>query len=304
MKSGMQFFGFSVSKSEWPAFRAELVKRDLYFEPSEAYDHVHVEVRCTPEEAHELDVMDLNPVDDIIQADTDIEFKFNSLDNRKYYELYSNLFHIITDGMNADLKNNIKEAFKLVGGRASVQVLSDNYIKYDGSVGSDYTIGGSIMLGHLEYDARRLAEDLTMAYFKTTEGKDIPCNTYEFMDWVKGEPITSATEIGNHLSGFKFDFIVVYNYSDSIWDIIENIVETVFNDNGCEVTGFDMDSVDYSDIPEYKEFDVIQAGVDFTWIEEYDSYAIEQQLRTAMKNAGYQVIGNPDFYSIEEWGWN
>lgn len=230
--------------------------------------------------------------------------KFAGFDRKKYYDLYVNLFRTITDGMNADLKNNIKKAFELVGGKCGIDYASDRYIKFDGIVYPDYTVGGSISLEYLEGDARRLAEDLTMASFRTTEGRDVSCNTYEFVDWITSEPVTSATKINKHLSGFKFDFIVMYNYSDNAWDTIKDIVETVFNANSCEVTGFDIDSVDYSDVPEYKEFEIAQAGVDFTWTAEYDSNAIEQQIRNAMQDAGYQVIGNPDFYSIEEWSWN
>lgn len=113
--------------------------------------------------------------------------KFEEFDKRKYYDLYINLFRTITDGMNAELKDNIKKAFKLVDGTARVNILSDNYIKYDGCVGADYTVGGSLMLNHLDYDARRLAEDLAIASFKTTEGKNVPCNTYEFVDWMLGD---------------------------------------------------------------------------------------------------------------------
>lgn len=113
--------------------------------------------------------------------------KFEYFDRQKYYNLYVNLFRTITDGMNADLKNNIKKAFELVGGKCGIEYASDRYIKFDGRVYPDYTVGGSISLEYLEGDARRLAEDLTMASFRTTEGKDVPCNTYEFIDWVLGE---------------------------------------------------------------------------------------------------------------------
>ena len=109
---------------------------------------------------------------------------FEQFDKRKYYKLYSDLFHTITDGMNADLPNNIKEAFNLVGGRCRIDYCSDRYIKFDGVVGDGYTVGGSISLEYLQGDARRLAEDLAMAYFKTTEGAGVDCNTYGFLDWI------------------------------------------------------------------------------------------------------------------------
>ena len=113
--------------------------------------------------------------------------KFVCFDRQKYYKLYVDLFRTITDGMNADLKNNIKKAFELVGGKCGIEYASDRYIKFDGRVYPDYTVGGSISLEYLEGDAKRLAEDLTMASFRTTEGKDVPCNTYEFVDWFLGD---------------------------------------------------------------------------------------------------------------------
>lgn len=113
---------------------------------------------------------------------------FVGYDRQKYYKLYVDLFHIITDGANADIPNNIKEAFKLVGGRAFyARAESPTYIKFDGMVGSDYTVGGNLSLNSLQGDARRLAEDLTMAYFRTTEGAKVPCNTYDFVNWFRDE---------------------------------------------------------------------------------------------------------------------
>ena len=55
----VKFYGFIVGKKEWPKFRKELVRRNLYFEPSECYGAVHIEVKCTYTEAHELDVVEL-----------------------------------------------------------------------------------------------------------------------------------------------------------------------------------------------------------------------------------------------------
>lgn len=109
---------------------------------------------------------------------------FEQFDKQKYYKLYSKLFRTITDGMNADLRNNIKAAFKLVNGRCGIDYYSDRYIKFDGVVGDSYTVGGSISLEYLQGDARRLAEDLAMAYFKTTEGAGVDCNTYGFLEWI------------------------------------------------------------------------------------------------------------------------
>ncbi len=114
--------------------------------------------------------------------------KFEGFDKAKYYKLYTDLFHTITDGMNADVENNIRDAFKKVGGSVRFTTIRDNYLAFDGWVNraKGYSCGGSVTLNYLEGDARRLAEDLTMGYFKTTEGANVPCNTYEFVDWFLG----------------------------------------------------------------------------------------------------------------------
>jgi len=111
--------------------------------------------------------------------------------------------------------------------------------------------------------------------------------------------VKASTET-KHTSGFRLDFFVTYFYQGSAWDTIENIFTSVFEDNGCEVLGFSLDEVDYSDSPEYREFDIHQAGVDFTWVNEYNANVIEQQIRDKMRLAGFEVIGNPDFYSLED----
>ena len=59
MKEGEKFYGFTVDKETWKKFREELIKRDLYFEPSGCYNAVHVEVLCTPTMAIELDRMEI-----------------------------------------------------------------------------------------------------------------------------------------------------------------------------------------------------------------------------------------------------
>lgn len=50
-----EWYGVTLSKEEWNVFRPELINRGLYFEPSGCYDKVHVEIKCTPEEAEELE---------------------------------------------------------------------------------------------------------------------------------------------------------------------------------------------------------------------------------------------------------
>lgn len=113
------------------------------------------------------------------------------------------------------------------------------------------------------------------------------------------QSIEASSEVDGITSGFKMDFIVLYNYSESIWDNVLDILTDAFEGNGCEIVGYSLDEVDYSDSPDYREFDVIQAGVDFKWIDEYDAVALERSIRNKMRDAGYEVIGNPDFYSLD-----
>ena len=113
---------------------------------------------------------------------------FEGFDRQEYFNLYTDLFRTITDGANADIPNNIKQAFKMVNGKAYyARAESPTYIKFDGVVGSNYTVGGSIKLDYLQGDARRLAEDLAMAYFRTNGGADASCNTYSFVNWFRNE---------------------------------------------------------------------------------------------------------------------
>jgi len=113
---------------------------------------------------------------------------FDGFDRQEYFKLYTDLFHTITDGANADIPNNIRQAFSMVNGKARyVRAESPTYIKFDGVVDSNYTVGGVVRLDSLQGDARRLAEDLTMAYFRTNGGADVSCNTYSFVNWFRNE---------------------------------------------------------------------------------------------------------------------
>lgn len=102
------------------------------------------------------------------------------------------------------------------------------------------------------------------------------------------------------ISSFSFDFIVMYNYSEDIWNIVERIVTDIFEANGCDVIGFELREVDYSDSPEYAEFEPIQAGITFKWYVDYDYNKIIRSIERSMQDNGYQVIGNPEFDSIDE----
>ena len=129
--------------------------------------------------------------------------KFEGFDKKKYHDLRTDLFNTVIDGMNvkdedydwsdiASVEYNIKKAFKMVGGVADVhcdgssEYFSDTCISYYGWVNQDkgYSCKGYITFNWLVHDAQNLAEDLAMGYFKTTEGADVDCNIYEFVDWI------------------------------------------------------------------------------------------------------------------------
>lgn len=96
-------------------------------------------------------------------------------------------------------------------------------------------------------------------------------------------------------SGFSFDFIWYANYYDQ--NEVQGIVEDAFRSLGYDVLGVDFNSVDYSMYPEYREKQISQCSVDFTWYGEYDSAEIVNTITDELATAGYDVIGS-DFYSL------
>lgn len=112
------------------------------------------------------------------------------------------------------------------------------------------------------------------------------------------ENIEASSEYGMHTSGFSFDFIHDGNYSS---EAIKNILWDIFEAANCEFLGIDFESVDYSNSPEYRDYKISQARVDFRWfsLDGYDGDDIISQVEDRMRELGYEVIGNPDFYSLE-----
>lgn len=140
---------------------------------------------------------------------------------------------------------------------------------------------------------------LIVAELKGTYGLDLAKEVADTVCYErKQRPIKASDELPE--ASFGFDFIIVYNYSEDIQNIVEDIVSDVFTNNGCEITGFDLRDVTdmYARIPEYKEFDVFQVGMNFRGL--YDVNKVIREIKSAMKDEGYQVIGNPEFDSIEE----
>jgi len=105
-----------------------------------------------------------------------------------------------------------------------------------------------------------------------------------------------------YTSGFGFDFVPVWNYSEDIEKIVKDVVEHTFNSFGYNILGYELRDVTdlYGVSPEYKEYDVFQVGVDFGYDEYYDPSEIIEKLRREMRDAGYMVIGNPEFYGFDD----
>ena len=86
----------------------------------------------------------------------------------------------------------VKKAYKEVGGQVYPNVQSMTYVVFDGKVKS-YTLYNSVSLkSYTAGDMNRIAEDLTMAYFRTHGGN---CNnTMDLISYIK----TGHTEYGSN----------------------------------------------------------------------------------------------------------
>ena len=106
----------------------------------------------------------------------------------------------------------VEDAFKFVGGKVSTSDHTPTYFRYDGSVKS-YTIGGSISLKYTAGDFNRLAEDLTMAYFKTNGGDC--ANTMDLISYIKrGKTEYGTVFVLEGLDESKEPFVVDYDIKD------------------------------------------------------------------------------------------
>ena len=128
----------------------------------------------------------------------------------------------ILDGSNADLPNNVVEIFKRFGGDCRISELRPQSFRYEGwlpnpskAFNSDrWTIGGTFIQQYLYGDANRLAEDLTMWYYRNQlNGKKIPntpalnriMNNISDIDWTSNvqEEGLSVGSVTNSLGSFN-----------------------------------------------------------------------------------------------------
>ena len=106
--------------------------------------------------------------------------------------------------------------------------------------------------------------------------------------------IIEASDALDDESGlFTFDFAVIWNYSDEVWDNVDAIVFNVFLANSCDVIDFKLYENENPD-PKYKEFELITADVTYT-CGGCDYEKLIDDLKRTMKADGYLVIGNPEF---------
>ena len=99
-------------------------------------------------------------------------------------------------------------------------------------------------------------------------------------------------------SQLSFDFAHDGYYTD---DDIERVVDIALDAVGCELTGMDIHSVDYSDYPEYNDKVVSQCSADFTWDARrgYSAKIINEVLDEELAAIDYALVGI-DFTSLEE----
>lgn len=123
-------------------------------------------------------------------------------------KLYKQLCDELLEGANADMQTNIYKAFKKVGGQADVSATPTS-IRYSGKI-DWYTISGTISLAYITADAHRLAEDLTMAYYKTHGGEQY-VNTPTFIKHLTEEDVKivpdhkTSLDLLNHDLGEKIN---------------------------------------------------------------------------------------------------
>lgn len=97
---------------------------------------------------------------------------------------FTDTYDCILEGSNADLIDNIKTIFADLGGKCFItNVRPDSFVINDAWLPSDapdarngkWTFYLTFVLQRLQYDARRLAEDITMWYYRTKlNGRKIP----------------------------------------------------------------------------------------------------------------------------------
>lgn len=110
----------------------------------------------------------------------------------------------------------------------------------------------------------------------------------------KKRNIYSSEEIMSQLS---FDFAHDGYYSEAD---INSIIEDALADAGAEFVASSFDSVDYSNVPEWRDADISQVSADFTWYDDadYNADSITRSIEEGLTDLGYELVGI-DFRSLE-----
>lgn len=106
-----------------------------------------------------------------IELDESLKEGYNNI-TKELSSIYNNALETLLSGANLDVKDNISKAFSDIGGTVSVRARTNSYIEYSGKLG-DYRIAGSVSMNNLKGDLNRLAEDLTMAYYRVKLGGEL-----------------------------------------------------------------------------------------------------------------------------------
>ena len=113
-------------------------------------------------------------------------------------EKYRSLIDIADSASDfSSIKEAITKMFDEVGGKVMFEESSRRYVSFSGDV-KGHTLWNSVSLDYQQGDLHRLAEDLTMAFYRTNGGKGY--NTYTLIDKIKGTNESLKENLFNELS--------------------------------------------------------------------------------------------------------
>lgn len=126
--------------------------------------------------------------------------------------------------------------------------------------------------------------------------------------WYVGEPDVNSLlhEAYRRKAGAKrtrsscsFDFVYVSKDYENAYRTLTDIANVTCQEFGLEFIGSDIDSVDYSNYPEYADEEVGQFRFDFMSTESYPAEDLIDMIDEKAQRIGYQIIGY-DFYTPGE----
>ena len=115
----------------------------------------------------------------------------------KHQELCDIIEDFLFENDYGKIKEVIKKLYSAVGGRVWFQSMGSHSISFEGDV-HGYSLWNSVSMRYIKGDLHRLAEDLTMAFYRTNGGQGY--NTYSLMDKIKGTNESLKENLFNELS--------------------------------------------------------------------------------------------------------